>query len=298
MKQFVLAAAATIGLAGLATAQPTSANFESTPFFTDTFAGGTATGLWELDPDLTGAVTPSVLNAPTFTTTTPSGIDPDIVSADPVASTDGVMVVGNDSADFGTHFGLIYAIATNSQADGNGDDLTLLENYKLEARLWLVGTSEYSGTNDRFQVGPYFHAGSAAGGAGGDLFRGSVWYNVGTTGGGPGVLWRGLDDATANLGTNTAALSSGAWRWFSILVLNDTIAVGYDANGDGTIDEGDPNEFNNTLTRDTTDAAVGTFGIFGVGDVSSDVHPLFVDEVRVYDTFELAGAEAWEMYDY
>lgn len=282
----ILTAILAAGLAP-ATAQIDSSNFASSPSFTETFAGGTSVGQWQLSTVLTG-LSLSGVNAPQFITSTPAGIAPGIVTADPVGSTDGVMVLGNAAADAGSHFGLIYANCINSANDGSGTDFSALVDYKVEAVIWVIGTAEYTGSGNRWQAGPYFHGDSD------DLFMGSVWYNVGTTGGGPGVLFRGLTESDANIGTNTTALTNGDWRLFSIMVSGDDVAVGYDANDNGTIDESDPNEFLNGLTRDTGDAAEGPFGIFGVGDVNAENHPLFVDEIRYFEA--VTSVNEWSLY--
>lgn len=297
MKKLLALSGSVLLCASVSQAQVDSSGFELTPSFTETFAGGTTVGQWELDPDLTAAITGAgVIDAPSFITSTPAGLGA-ITTADPVGSSadGGVMQMGNDAADSGTHFGLNYVHCINSESAGTGTDFTTLVDYKIDASIWVLGTAEYTGSGDRWQVGPYFHSQGAA-----SLFKGSIFYNVGSTGSGAGIEFRGLGDADAPLGTtNGTALTNGDWRLFRIIVSGDSVGIGYDANDNGVIDESDPEEFNGSLTRDAiNDTAEGGFGLFTVGDVSRDVHPLFVDTVELYLPSGPSSAEEWALYDY
>jgi hypothetical protein len=259
----------------------------------ENFAGGAATGQWELDPsNLSGAA------APTFITATPGGIDATYAAANPVGSSSdgGVMMMGNASSTAGTLFGLNYVRCTNSQSGGGGIDLTAEAEYRVVARIYLPSVAMLGGGDPRFQVGPYVYAG--------DLFRTSAWYNSGTTGGGPGFAYRGMTTAQVIVAPGTVESGAGAgWYDLEVMVAESTTAnqaraaVGFDANRNGTIDESDPLEFVTGLAIDTSAKPAGPPGIFAVGLVSNDLYPLLVDTVSVYLPSASASAQGWELYD-
>ncbi len=262
------------GLAAPATAQISASDFSATAAFREDFAGS-LTGQWEINPDNTAAVI-DVLT-PSISTSGNAVID----------ATDGVLVMGNNSSTYSGNFGLQYYQCINSANDGSGDDFTNLDSCYILARIYVLAPGEVSaniaGANGRWQVGPYIHGESNVSGP---LFRAAPFYNNDGTGGGPGAGWRGMNGPDG-LFTNTGTIASSAWRLFSIMTLVDgdtetvdPVAVGFDANGDGTIDEGTTDEFN-IVQRDQTDDPFGPFGIFTVGDVNIDNNPLLIDWIEL-----------------
>lgn len=270
----------------------TAADFSPTAAFTENFAGGAPTGKWGLDP--ASAAVAETIEA-TYVTSTPSGINAAVVTLNPVASASNqaCMMMGNMSAGAGTHYGLQYMRCTNSLANETGMDFTAttMNKYRIVARLYLYGTEIYG--EPRWQVGPWlFNRGS--------LFRACSFYNTGSTGAGPGFGWRG---ATVSNGiiTGTAALTASRWTLMSVMVdatdtdpANHKLAIAVDANGNGTFDEADPLEYQ--LFSLNTECTPGPFGIFTVGDVFKDTHPLFVDWVELYLPGGPSNVNDWTLY--
>lgn len=273
----------------------TSADFEATPAFTDTFAGGSPAFLWELDPgNLSGAA------APQFITATPAGIAASLVASDPLASaTDGgAMLMGNDSSTAGTLFGLNYVIATNSASGGDGTAFEELEAFKVVARVWTPAYADLDNpSGDRYQVGPYVYGDNTS-----SLFRSSMANNSGDGGVPAGGNYRGFVE-TAATALPPGQLAEGRWTLMSVLVQKregEDIAdasVGIDADGDGTIDELDADEFYTDLTIDTSAFPVTTFGVYTVGVISNDVFPAFVDYVEYYEPADTTPVEDWRLYN-
>lgn len=307
MKRFAaLAGVLAVASTSIALAQgPVAANYESTPFFTETFASGTPTGEWEADPGMT---VPMV--AATYVTATPGTINAAFVTANPLATATGggAMMMGNLSSTAGTDFGLNYMRVVNTLANGTGEDLTALTEYRMVASLWLPSEAQVGGSagSVRYQVGPY--------GYGGSLFRPGVWYNTGTTGLGPGFGQRGDQDGNSVL--VSGALAAGRWTKMEVMFMEDGtdtdlvhMSVGVDTNGDNNIDENDANEFFSTglnflkSVRGVVAAPavspdnVPAPGIFTVGVISSDIFPLFVDSVELYKKATVSSTTGWELYN-
>lgn len=307
MKRFAaLAGVLAIASASVAVAQgPVAADYEATPFFTETFAGGTPTGLWQPDPGMT---VPMV--AATFVTATPGTINAAFVTANPLATATGggAMMMGNLSSTAGTDFGLNYMRVVNTLANGSGQDLKGMTEYRMVARLWLPSEAQVGGSSGsvRYQVGPY--------GYGGSLFRPGIWYNTGSTGLGPGFGQRGDQDGNSVL--VSGALATGRWTKMEVMFMEDGVdanlvnmSVGVDTNGDGNIDENDANEFFSTglnflkTVRGLVDLPATAPenspapGIFTVGVISSDIFPLFVDSVELYAKAAVSSTTGWELYN-
>ncbi|MBN1477444.1 hypothetical protein JXA47_11875, partial [Candidatus Sumerlaeota bacterium] len=258
---------------------PTFADFDSTPVFTDDFnAGGSPgpNGDWIIDADLAGFGFPSALQPPQFVGSLPAGLDA-AFAGDPVANNpsgdSAVMLVGNLSADAGTHFGLAYIDLADPVAGSGNNSYETLTNYRFDATIFCLGTGD---TFDRFQVGLYVHAGVGQP----DLFRAGVFHNTSSDGSGPGFGVRGVATGSQTYPTPNP-IANGRWVRMSIMVLGDRIATVVDANGDQILDESDPNEYQ-VWDRDTADIANGYPAVWTVGEVSSDVKPLFVDDVALY----------------
>ncbi len=265
-----------------------AAEFEATPAFTETFAGGATVGQWELDPANFEGSVPA-----TYVTATPTGVAPAVTALNPVGSSSdgGVMFQGNPSSTNGTIAGLNYMRCINSAANGSGTDFTAATNnkYRVVASIYLYSPTEIAA---RWQVGPWLFNRPS-------LFRACSFYNTNSLGGGPGFGYRGATVANAAL-PGTAAISSPRWTKMSVMVDATNvdpamwrIAISVDANGDGTLSETDPLEYISlTLAADVTP---GPFGIFTVGEVNSDGFPLFTDTVEYYPGLA-SDVEAWALY--
>jgi hypothetical protein len=268
---------------------PTFADFDSTPVFTDDFnAGGSPgpNGDWIIDADLIGVLGASLLAAPQFVGTLPAGLDA-AFAGDPVANNpsgdSAVMLMGNLDADNASTFGLNYIDLADPVAGSGNNSYETLTDYRFDASVYFLGTSDTTG---RFQGGLYVHAGIGQA----DLYRAGVWHNAdsGGSGGGPGFGVRGViqgaDPADGSHDYPTPSpLVNGRWVDMSIMVLGDRIATVIDVNGDNILDESDPNEYQ-VWGRDTVtpDLASGYPAVWAVGEISSDVKPLFVDDVALY----------------
>jgi hypothetical protein len=280
---------------------PVAADFEATPSFTEDF-GTAATpgyvGRWNFLPLLTTQSYFSSVSTPTILTATPGTLNANWVTNNPVAgSTSGaVLAMGNLASTAATTFGLNYWICDNSAADGSGTDFTTLTDYRAVARVYLPSVADAPG---RFQVGLIAHSGAT-----GTLFETSNFYNTSSTGIGPGFGARGVLGGTQAFPT-TSALATSGWRLISIMIKGDRVAIGVDANGDNTIDESDPLEYQ-VYDRNTANPANGPFGFFTVGTVDGvtlDERPLLIDWVSVYlpatppPPPPPLSAENWSMYE-
>lgn len=262
----------------------TASEFESTPAFTETFAGGATVGHWvPAAGNLIGAV------EGTYITTTPASVAQTVKDLNIVEGTDGVMMLGNDSSSNGSLFGLDYMHCVNSKDDETGDDFSALAKYRVVAKMYLFTPTQKP---ERWQVGPIANTSS-------DLFYACAFYNTSSTGGGPGFGLRGVSGNTSVVPGTTAITESG---WYKLSIMVDTtdvdtanwrIAICVDANHDDTLDEADPLEY---LTGDLLAAKpAGPFGVFTVGEVNTDGFPLFTDEVSLYLP-ATSGLQDWAIY--
>lgn len=288
--------AAMSSMAAIATAQdPVAADYEETPLFIETFGTGASpgyTGRWDFLELLTEQGFFGSVSTPEIITSTPGTLNAAWVTADPVADSESgaVLRMGNLASTLGTNAGLNYWICDNTQADGSGDDLTELVDYRAVARVYLPTPTD---APQRWQVGLIAHSGAT-----GTLFETSNFYNTTSTGIGPGFGARGVVGGTQAFPT-TAAVSTSGWYEISIMVLGDRIAIAVDADGDGTIDESDPLEYQ-VFNRNTDNPAQGAIGFFTVGNeaesVSFDLRPLLIDRVAVYLPVEETSAGDWNLY--
>lgn len=273
---------------------PTADMYESTPFFTDDFNKGgvpAPEGRWIIDPDLAAVVT-TTLQPPQFVGSTPSGLDPAYATYQPVENNPSgdhaVMLVGNLSADLGTNYGLSYIDLADPNSTGSGTAFETLKNYRFVANIFYLGINQ---TTARFQGGLYVHAGVGQP----SLFLAGCFHNTSSTGGGPGFGVRGVVGGTALI-PSTVPIADARWTKMSIMVLNDSVAICVDANGDGTLDESDPLEYQ-SYDRDTAFIDHGYPSVWTVGDISSDVMPMLVDDVQLYSVKVPTAATNWTLYD-
>jgi len=290
----ILAGVATLAASAYAQVPPTADKYESTPFFTDDFNRGgvpAPQGRWIIDPDLAAVVT-TTLQPAQFVGSTPSGLDASYATFQPVENNpsgdSAVMLVGNLSADAGVHFGLSYIDLADPDPTGSGTSYETLVNYRLVAKLFYLGTNQ---TAERFQAGVYAHAGVGQP----DLFRAGPFHNTSATGGGPGFGVRGVVGGTQAI-PSTVPIADARWTLVSVMVLDDSVAICVDANGDDILDESDPLEYQ-SYDRDPADNAYGYPAVWTVGVISSDVFPLFVDDVELYSKLVPAAAENWTLYN-
>ncbi len=291
-KSALLAAAAAAAVFPVSALALSADDFETTPFFEDTFAGGSPTGLWELDPgNLEGS------DPPQFVSATPGNIAASFIAADPLAdATDGgAMLVGNEGAE---NFGLNYVLLVNTQEDGGGIDLVgseETEKIRMVARVWLPSAEQVN--SERFQVGPFAY--------GGDLFRPGPYYNTSSVGEGPGWGHRGTGDggSGSTVLETPGELTEGEWRLMSLMIDPgddpDRISIAFtvDVNGDGILDEDDPDEhFNTELSYDADLYPHTSVGFFTVGEVSNDEFPFFVDRIALFLPADPTPVDDWQLY--
>jgi hypothetical protein len=262
------------------------------PDLTDDFTVGSTAGPnlgYIRDPDLiayaTGGGFADKISEPRFYSTYPGGwssddlgtdYDPDPIAGNP-SGDHTVMGIGNLIADLAQTVGLCY-IDIAAASPGGPDIFLTHEDYKFRAYIYFLGTND---TANRYQGGLYLRAGSGQP----DLFCFGPFHNASADGGGPGFGYRGSAAGTTEL-NYTSPLTDGRWVLMEVEAVGTFGSVGADVDGDGTINESDPGEYQTNIELDSADNLNGYPSFWCVSGYSatgySDQSPMLIDDVELW----------------